>query len=214
MVTVPAFVWRGGRVRRALTVGFGVAVPLAALAWLDSGMWLSAVLVSIILAISYGIWMTRRMARYWPGAEKLSGEERVTVVRAARHGERLETRGSPSPSSITPAGCMQPRRTLDPSDGWCRSFSSSVSRRRRGTRCSVTWGDAIASAIYLVLLLLELFGRRKGGSSCWPMPTTPRRWPARELNKSQSLGQLHQIDGPPGPVVAVRVRAAGRYRDG
>ena len=49
MVTVPAFVWRGGRVSRAMTVGIGAGVPLAALAWLDSGMWLSAILVLVIL---------------------------------------------------------------------------------------------------------------------------------------------------------------------
>lgn len=49
MVTVPAFVWRGGRVSWAMTVGIGAGVPLAALAWLDSGMWLSAILVVVIL---------------------------------------------------------------------------------------------------------------------------------------------------------------------
>lgn len=157
MVTVPAFVWRGGRVRRALTVGFGVAVPLAALAWLDSGMWLSAVLVLIILAIFYGIWMTRRMARYWPGAEKLSGEELVTVVRAARHGERIgDARLAQSVIDYASglhaaAENARPFRWLVPivlvvgiaTAAWDAVFG--------------TWGNAIASAIYLVLLLLELF---------------------------------------------------------
>jgi hypothetical protein len=32
-----------------MTVGIGAGVPLAALAWLDSGMWLSAILVLVIL---------------------------------------------------------------------------------------------------------------------------------------------------------------------
>ena len=157
MVTVPAFVWRGGRVRRALTVGFGVAVPLAALAWLDSGMWLSAVLVLIILVIFYGIWMTRRMARYWPGADKLSGEERVTVVGTARRGECMpDTRLAQS--VIDYVGGLhaasenaRPFRWLVPivlavgiaTAAWDAVFGS--------------WGNAIASAIYLVLLLLELF---------------------------------------------------------
>lgn len=72
MVTEPAFVWRGGRVRSAMTVGIGAGVPLAALAWLDSGMWLSAILVLVVLVTFYGIWMTRRMTRYWPGAQELS----------------------------------------------------------------------------------------------------------------------------------------------
>ena len=100
MVTVPAFVWRGVRVRRGLTVGLGVAIPLAALAWLDSGMWLSAVLVLIILSIFYGIWMTRRMARYWPGADNLSGESALPWSGPPAVASALQTRGSLSPSSI------------------------------------------------------------------------------------------------------------------
>ena len=157
MVTVPAFVWRGGRVHRALTVGFGVAVPLAALAWLDSGMWLSAVLVLVILAIFCGIFMPRRMARYWPGAEKLSGEERVTVVRAARHGERIgDARLAQSVIDYVDglhaaAENARPFRWVVPivlvvgiaTAAWDAVFGS--------------WGNAIASAIYLVLLLFELF---------------------------------------------------------
>lgn len=41
--------WRGGRVSWAMTVGIGAGVPLAALGWPDSGMWLSAILVVVIL---------------------------------------------------------------------------------------------------------------------------------------------------------------------
>ena len=157
MVTVPAFVWRGGSVVRGLTLGFGVGVPLAALAWLDSGMWLSAILVLIILVIFYGIWMTRRMARYWPGADNLSGEDRVTVVRAAQHGERIvDVRLAQSVIDYVrglhaAAENARPFRWLLPivlvvgiaTAAWDAVFGS--------------WGNAIASAIYLVLLLLELF---------------------------------------------------------
>ena len=157
MVTVPAFVWRGGRVLRALTVGFGVGLGVAALAWLDSGMWLSAILVLVILVIFYGIWMTRRMARYWPGAENLSGEDRVTVVRAARHGERIgDVRLAQSVIDYVrglhaAAENARPFRWVLPivlvvgigTAAWDAVFGS--------------WGNAIASAIYLVLLLLELF---------------------------------------------------------
>ena len=157
MVTGPGFVWRGGRGRRALTVGFGVAVPLAVLAWLDSGMWLSAVLVLIILAIVYGIWMTRRMARYWPGAEKLSGEERVRVAGAARGGRpiydpRLAQDVVDYRNGLHAAAeDARPFRWLLPivlvvgiaSAAWDAVFG--------------TWGNAIASAIYLVMLLVELF---------------------------------------------------------
>src|SRR5262249_42422370 len=89
MLTVPAFVWRGGFLRRALIIGGAVGVTLGALAWLDSGFWLSGVIVLVVVGLFYGIWMARRMSRYWPGAEQLSGEQRVTVVDHARRGERI-----------------------------------------------------------------------------------------------------------------------------
>ncbi len=142
---------------RALTVGFGAGVPLTALAWLDSGMWLSAILVLVVLVIFYGIWMTRRMARYWPGAQNLSGEERVTVVRTARRGERVGDRRLAEAvidygrGLHAAAESAWPFRWLVPivlvvgiaTAAWDAVFG--------------TWGNAIASAIYLVLLGLELF---------------------------------------------------------
>jgi hypothetical protein len=157
MVTVPALVWRYGSVVRGLILGLGVGAPLAALAWLDSGMWPSALLVLVILVIFYGIWMSRRMARYWPGAENLSGEDRVTVVRAARHGRPIgDVRLAQSVIDYVrglhaAAENGRPFRWVLPivlvvgigTAAWDAVFGS--------------WGNAIASAIYLVLLLLELF---------------------------------------------------------
>jgi len=87
VVTVPAFVWRGGFFRRALIVGGSVGIALGALAWLDSGFLLSGVIVLVIVGVFYAIWMPRRMARYWPGAQQLSGDDRVTVARTARRGD-------------------------------------------------------------------------------------------------------------------------------
>src|ERR1700754_2447071 len=89
MVTVPAFVWRGGFLRRALTIGVAVGLFLAALAWIDSGLLLGGVITFVVTGVLYGILMARRMARYWPGAKQLSGEERVAVVGAVRRGERI-----------------------------------------------------------------------------------------------------------------------------
>ena len=80
MVTVPAFVWRGGFACRALTIGTAVGLCLGALAWLDSGFLLSGVVVLVVNGLIFGIWMPRRMNRYWPGAKQLSGEERMSVV--------------------------------------------------------------------------------------------------------------------------------------
>ena len=48
MVTVPAFVWRGGLFRRAVILGFGIGLPLAALSWIDSGLLLSGIIVLIV----------------------------------------------------------------------------------------------------------------------------------------------------------------------
>ena len=62
---------------------------LGALAWLDSGFWISGVIVLVVVGTFYGVWMARRMARYWPGAKDLSGEQRVAVARAVRRGEPI-----------------------------------------------------------------------------------------------------------------------------
>lgn len=89
MITVPAFVWRSGFAGRALMVGAGLGVVLGALAWLDSGFWVTGVLVLVIVGAFYGLWMARRMARYWPMSKQLSGADRVAVVRAARDGRQI-----------------------------------------------------------------------------------------------------------------------------
>ena len=157
MVTVPAFVWRGGFFSRALIIGGGVGVSLAARAWIDSGLLLSAVIVLVIVGVAYGIWMSRRMARYWPGAKQLSGEDRVTVVRTARRGERIgdarlaQAVVDYSHGMHAAAEKARPFRWVLPlvlvvgvgTAAWDAVFG--------------TWGNAVASAIYLVLLLIELF---------------------------------------------------------
>lgn len=90
MITVPAFVWRYGVLGRTALTGAGAALPLAGLAWIDSGIWLAAVFVLILLTPGFGIWLTRTMAKHWPGGKELSGPDRVTVVRTARRGEHIE----------------------------------------------------------------------------------------------------------------------------
>ena len=154
---MPAFVWRGGSFRRALTVGGAVGIGVAALAWIDSGLLLPAVIVLVFTGLFYGVWMHRRMARYWPGARDLSGAERVTVARTARRGERVQD-----------AGLAQ--AVID----YSRGMRAAVDKGRPfrwvvplvlvvGVGTTIwdglfgTWGNAVASGIYLVLLLLELF---------------------------------------------------------
>ena len=93
VLTVPAFVWRGGFLSRAVLTGVAAGVTLGALAWLDSGLWLSGVCVLVIAGIATGIATARRMARFWPDAENLDGTDRVAVVRAARRGEGVDEKG-------------------------------------------------------------------------------------------------------------------------
>ena len=160
MVTVPAFAWRGGFFRRALTIGVPVGIFLAAMAWLDSGILLGAVVTFVITGVVYGILMPRRMARYWPGAKQLSGEERVTVVRTVRRGERI---GDPrltqavadySQGLHAAAEEARPFRWLLPLV-LVVAVATAVFDAVFGS-----WGNVVASIIYLVLLQLEL--------SWWP----------------------------------------------
>lgn len=109
MVTVPAMVWRGGFVRRALTVGSAIGLSVGVLAWLDSGLAAAGLAVLMIVGTCYGIWMARRMKRYWPGAEGLSGAQRVTVVRAARRGERITDARNCCPTSTARPSALDDR---------------------------------------------------------------------------------------------------------
>jgi hypothetical protein len=157
VVTVPAEVWRGGFARRALTIGAAIGLGLAALAWIDSGFLLAGALTLVIVGPFYGIWMARRMARFWPGAKDLSGDDRVTVVRTARRGERI--------GDVRLAqGVIDYRGGMHAAADECRMFRwvvPVVLVVGVGTAAwdSVygSWGNAIASFIYLVLLLIELF---------------------------------------------------------
>jgi hypothetical protein len=163
MLTVPAFVWRGGAVSRAVMVGLGAGVFLGALAWLDSGMWFAGLLVVAIITLIYGVWLGRRMVRFWPGASALTGEQRVRVAGVTRWGGRI---GDPALAQAvvdyadglhTSAETGRPFRWVVPlvlvvavgAAVWDALFGS--------TR------DLVSSCLYLVLLGLELFwwpGRR------------------------------------------------------
>jgi hypothetical protein len=45
--------------------------------------------VAVLGPLVFGIPITRRMARFWPGATKLIGADRVAVVRATRLGQLI-----------------------------------------------------------------------------------------------------------------------------
>ena len=170
MVTVPAFVWRGGRVRSAMTVGIGAGVPLAALAWLDSGMWLSAILVLVIL-----VNLLRAL-------DDLQDDQ---VLARSPGVERTDRRGGD--------GGVGHRVRLGPQRSCVMHLPCAASSR------TVLVAQAAAATIANA-------GRRRGHR------------PARSDEKPSLIvrvgGRAPADHRQSASVVAVRVRAAGRCRDG
>ncbi len=157
MVTVPAFVWRFGFLDRAVTMGLGFALPLAALAWIDSGVWFAAIIVVVILVPCYGFWMARRMSRFWPEAVRLSSEDRVAVAQTARRGEALDESRLAQPVIEYSRGLHASAEKAVPFR-WLVWLVLTV-----GVGVALwdnvfgTAGNGIASSLYVLLLLLELF---------------------------------------------------------
>jgi hypothetical protein len=157
MLTVPAFVWRYGPFLRGLILGLGVGAVLAALAWLDSGFWLAGVTVFVITCAFYGLWMSRRIARNWPSAKQLRGPEREQVASSAREGHQIDDPRLASALIDYRNGLHEAAeetkqlRWLVPvvlvvavgTAAWDAAFGS--------------WGNAIASIIYLAMLAVEVF---------------------------------------------------------
>jgi hypothetical protein len=157
VVTVPAFVWAGGFLRRALTVGLAAGAFLGALAWLDSGFVLAGLMVFVLVGSFFGIWIPRRMARYWPGSKELNGVERVTVVRAARSGESIADARLAQPLVDYSRGLHAAAEQARPRR-WLLVFILVVAAATAVWDAAFgSWGNAVASGIYLVLLLVELF---------------------------------------------------------
>lgn len=183
MVTVPARLWRFGPLVRGLLLGVAVGGVLGVLAWLDSGFWFAGLFVFVILGLFYGIWMTRRMSRYWPGAAQLSGGDRELVARAARDGQLV---GDPrlAQSVVDYRDALHLAAANARSLRWLLwvvlivSVGTAVWDAIFGS-----WGNAIVSGVYLVMLLLELF---------W--------WPKRQrqlLNNADRAAAMHSSGHAP-----------------
>ena len=176
MVTIPAVVWRGGFALRALSAGGVVGFCAGVLAWLDSGFWISGVIVLVVVGTLYGVMMARRMARYWPGAKDLTGAERVAVATAVRRGEAVADTRLQQPVIDYSRGLRDAAETAR----WLRWVLIFVLVVAVGTAVwdSVygSWGNTVASAIYLVALVVEVF---------W-MP----KWQARLLANADRAAEL------------------------
>ncbi len=90
MLLIPAWVWRGGFVHRAVCAGVPAGIFLAALAFAESGVMLGAVAVFVVVSVFNGIMMARRMGKAWPAATDLSPDDRVVVSSAVRRGRRID----------------------------------------------------------------------------------------------------------------------------
>jgi hypothetical protein len=157
MVTVPAFVWRYGPLIRGVILGVAAGAFLGALAWLDSGFLAIGLIVFLMSCVFYGLWMSRRMARHWPTAKQLTGPDRERVARAARRGERIDDPALAPALTSYRSGlheAAQATRILR----WLVWFLLIVAVGMAVWDAAFgSWGNAIVSAIYLVLLVVEVF---------------------------------------------------------
>jgi len=164
MLTVPAEVWRGGAVRRAVTIGVPTGLFFGALAWLDSGFFLAGAMVVVIVGAGYGIWMARRMARYWPGASELTDAQRVTVVTTARRGIPVGA-AALAPAVIAYSQGLHAAAEKGRPWRWLVVVVLiGVAMMALWDAVMGSWGNVLASLIYLVLVGLEM--------SWWPVRRT------------------------------------------
>ena len=155
---------------------------MGALAWLDSGFLLAGVIVLVVVGVFYGVWMARRMARYWPGAKELTGDERVTVAQAARRGERIDDARLAQPVIDYSRGLHAAAERAGPWR-WLLVFVLVVAVGTAvwdavfgswGNACGI--GHLSGGAPGRVVLVAEA-----AANNCWPTRTARRNWPAKSL---------------------------------
>lgn len=105
----------------------------------------------------YGVWMARRMARYWPGARDLTANERVAVVRAARRGDPVDDARLSDSVIDYSRGLHHAAEKAR----WLRLLLVFVLVVALGAAvwdsAYGSWGNAVASGIYLIALVSEVF---------------------------------------------------------
>ena len=184
MVLLPAIAWRGGPVLRGVTVGVSAGLFFGALAWLDSGMLISGAIVFVVLGLGCGFWTGRRTARYWPRAAELSGAQRVAVVAAARHGDRI------GDDALAPAVVDYSRALRAAADEYGPIRRVVIVVVLMVAAAMALWdaafgslGNAAVSVVYLMLVGLEMF---------W--------WPKRRAellaNADRAAAMARQTDNP------------------
>jgi hypothetical protein len=154
---MPAIVWRGGPISRAVAVGSSAGLFFGGLAWLDSGMLMAGAIVFVVLSVGTGVWMARRMTRYWPGSRELTGAQRGAVVAATRRGERI------GDAALTPA-VVDYSRALHAAAEKHTSWRWVLVLLLIVAVATALWdavlgslGSAVASFVYLLLIVFELW---------------------------------------------------------
>ena len=153
---VPAIVWRGGVLRRVLMSGVCGGLFFGVLAWLDSGMLIAGAVVFVVMGAGAGVWTAHRMARYWPGSMELSGAQRQAVVAAARRGDRI---GGVGLASAVDEYRLALHAAADNGRPWRWVLVVVLLVGIGSTLWDATHGspgNAIASVIYLTVVVLEL----------------------------------------------------------
>lgn len=179
MLLLPAFMWRPGRVVRAMIIGLCLGGFLGALGWLDSGMPLAGLAVFVTIGLGSTVWAALRATRHWPGADGLSGHQRMQAVVAAR-------RGIPVDDRVLASAVVD----------YARGVRAAVETRRLWhwvvvavlivAVCMAVWdavagsiGNLVVSVIYIVLLALELF---------W--------WPPRQARLLRNVDRAAELSRP------------------
>ena len=157
MLAVPAPVWRWGTVGRAVILGVGSGLCLGALAWLDAGAVVAAAAAMIAGGGVLGTVTARRMGHSWPEATALDAGDRVAVARAVRHGDPITDPHLAAPALGYARGLHAAAQT-HPRWRWIFAgilvvaLATALWDALYGSR-----GSAVASALYLVALLAEVF---------------------------------------------------------
>ncbi|MER5603347.1 hypothetical protein [Streptomyces sp. NPDC002265] len=159
VVLTPGWVWQGGPTRRALGTGIPTGLFLGAFALVESGYWIAAAAVFLLLSPLHGIRTARRMGRAWSGAAQLDAADRAAVVRATRRGADL---GDPrlAPAVIDYAEALRNVREQDRIRRWVvaglamLALALALYDTHSGEK-----GQAVASWLVLALFLLDLTWR-------------------------------------------------------
>jgi Flp pilus assembly protein TadB len=111
----------------------------------------------VVFCVFYGPWMSVRVARHWPIAKQLSGPNRERVARAARRGDRI------ADPALVPALTGYRDGLHKASEEftllrWLVWFVLVVAVVMAVWDAAFgSWGNAIVSAIYLVVLVIDMF---------------------------------------------------------